>query len=247
MFCSRHSCLNCLLCASAPEETISKNKNIAFALDVSSKKQANHFIELLEPYVAAFKVGLEYFISNGSLPKTNKPIILDLKLHDIPETVTRAVESACCLDNVKYITLHVQQWATLMRATELANIAGVTLLGVSVLSSMSDKDIKDIDGIVGEDVVRNQMLGKVKHGYSCGLRGFVCSPQEIKMLKNEYPDAFFLVPGIRSKGTESGDQKRIGTPAQAIKDGASMIVVGRQVRDAIDPVEEIKRIRREIQ
>lgn len=217
---------------------------IAFALDTSDLGEASKLIELLDPYVDAYKVGLEYFIANRTLPTTSKPIILDLKLHDIPNTVARAIESAAKL-GAKYLTLHIQQRETLLRAREVANKHGIVLLGVSVLSSMTDDDVVDVIGV--EDVsVSHQISVKVALGYDCGLRGFVCSPREIGKMKAAYPDAFWLVPGVRSSGVDVGDQRRIGTPLEAIRDGASMIVVGREVRCSDDPVSVMKRIHQDI-
>jgi len=216
-------------------------EKLAFAVDIADGKRAQELIDILEDYVGAFKIGLEYFIANGRLPLTKKPIILDLKLHDIPATVERAVKSSCDL-GAQYLTLHIQQRAALELAVKAAEPYGVKLLGVSVLSSMEDKDLWDLDFIVEDITIADTAFKRIGFARACGLRGFVCSPQEIQALKRYYPDNFFLVPGVRSIGADIGDQKRTGTPAQAIKDGANLIVVGRPIRDANDPVEAAKLI-----
>lgn len=213
------------------------NNPICFALDVPTGRQAQDFVDVLEPYVGAFKVGLELFIASGTVPLSEMPIILDLKLHDIPETVSRAINAAGNI-GVKYITLHVQQRATLEAALKAAEPFNITLLGVTVLTSMNEQDLMDLS--MASDPNYFNPSARVSwltaFGYSCGLRGFVCSPQEVRILKKVYPDAFFLVPGVRPNNASAGDQKRTGTPKQAVADGADLIVVGRPIRNAIDPV-----------
>lgn len=217
---------------------------ICFALDVRKYDEAQNFVDQLEDHVGAFKVGLELFIATGGLPLTKKPIVLDLKLHDIPETVARAVKSGGDR-GAKFMTLHIQQRKTLEEAVKAAEPYGMTLLGVTVLTSMTEDDLKDL-GLGGvRPGTRASLLAEF--GYSCGLRGFVCSPQEVGELRRVTPkNAFFLVPGVRPAGADVGDQKRVGTPAQAVKDGASLIVVGRPIRDASDPVAAAKSILAEI-
>lgn len=217
---------------------------ICFALDVSSHKRAQEFADRLEPYVGAFKVGLELFIASGSLVETPLPIVLDLKLHDIPETVARAIKAGGDI-GAKYMTLHIQQRAALEAAMKAAEPFGITLLGVTVLTSMTGQDCEDLRFDRSPISGRVQDLGGF--AYEAGLRGFVCSPQEVKALKAQCPEAFFLVPGVRSAGSSIGDQQRVGTPAQAVQDGASLIVVGRPIRDAQNPVEAAQAILCEVQ
>lgn len=218
------------------------NNPICFALDGMDENRARKFVDDLEPHVGAFKVGLELFINCGRLPRTSKPVILDLKLHDIPETVANAVKAGAGL-GAKYMTLHVQQRATLEKALRAADEVDVTLLGVTVLTSMTVQDFKDLDydwdedgDLRGVSVEAFRVRRLVMHGLSCGLRGFVCSPQEAKMVRKLAPTSFLLVPGIRPVGAVLDDQKRVGTPRQAVQDGASLIVIGRPIRDAEDPV-----------
>lgn len=213
---------------------------IAFAMDVPDIAEVQRLGIALRDAVGAFKVGLEVFISCGPTVAHILPdVILDLKLHDIPETVERAVKAGGNL-GVKYMTLHIQQRAALEKAVKAAEEFGVTLLGVTVLTSMTGEDFKDLayatdDHLRGMTEVTYRVRQLARFGADCGLKGFVCSPQEVKMLRSGHPKAFLLVPGVRSAGADKGDQKRTGTPKQAIEDGASMIVVGRQIRDAKDP------------
>lgn len=208
---------------------------IAFALDVPDANTAERLITTLEPYVGAFKVGLELFIKTGRtfMELTTNPIILDLKLHDIPETVERAVKTGGDR-GVKFMTIHAQQGKALEKAAKAAEPFGITLLMVTVLTSMSEDDYKDLDFNPSMTIPdRVGCLGRF--GYNCGIRGFVCSPQEVRSLNRLMPDAFYLVPGVRPAGSSVGDQKRIGTPSQAVLDGAKLIVIGRPIRDAQDP------------
>ncbi len=223
------------------------NNPIAFAMDISDLKDVRKFLELLTPdnappHIGALKIGLEYFMSFGGVPRADIPIILDLKLHDIPETVARAVKAGGNM-GVKYMTLHIQQRKTLEMALEAAEPFGIQLLGVTVLTSMSNQDLNDL-GI--HTPVWNTVSELSKFAASCGITGFVCSPQELHFMRKWYPEAFLLVPGIRPSAARLDDQVRVGTPKQAMDDGASMIVVGRPIRDAPDPVAAAKLILHEL-
>jgi orotidine-5'-phosphate decarboxylase len=218
-------------------------ERIAFAMDVSTVAEASKFETVLSGHVGALKVGLELFISCPGF-KTPIPTILDLKLHDIPETVARAVKAGGDR-GAKFMTLHIQQRKTLEMAVKAAEEFKMTLLGVTVLTSMNDDDCKDLGYVPLQPSTR--ALSMAQFGHDCGLRGFVCSPHEVGKLKGAFPKAFFLVPGVRPSGSDAGDQKRVGTPAQAVKDGADLIVVGRPIRDAKDPIAAAKAIAAEIE
>ncbi len=224
---------------------------IIFALDVPSVADAERCIGLLEDHVGVFKVGLELFMQAGPaiLKSIKRPVMLDLKLHDIPETVERAVVRAGEL-GVQFVTLHVQQRETIVRAARVAEDSKVQLLGVTVLTSIGERDLMDLnlpcqcDPTYFDPAERVMMLAKFASG--CGLTGFVCSPKEVKMLRTALPKAVLVIPGIRPAGAAAGDQKRTGTPAEAVKDGADYLVVGRPIRDAPDPVAAAKAIAAEI-
>ncbi len=220
---------------------------VCFALDFPNLGSAANFVNnhRLQPFLGAVKVGLELFISAGPRAvevfknEVGVDVVLDLKLHDIPETVGRAVKAGGDL-GVKHMTLHVQQRAALEAAVKAAEPFGIQLLGVTVLTSMAFSDAGDLGyDFSGTPVCFNSVgdlaIHLTKFGASCGLTGFVCSPQEVGELKMVVPNGFFLVPGVRPAGSDVGDQKRVGTPGQAVADGASLIVVGRPIRDAADP------------
>lgn len=153
---------------------------ICFALDGMDMGAAQIYVDRLEGHVGAFKVGLELFVRGRALPRTARPVVLDLKLHDIPETVSGAVKAGGDL-GAKFMTLHVQQRAALEAAVRAAEPYGITLLGVTVLTSMGEGDMLDLGMMGSRPAARAQLL--VEHGYGCGLRGFVCSPQEVHGLR----------------------------------------------------------------
>lgn len=229
---------------------------ICFALDVPSLEEAQSLVDRLGANVGAFKVGLELYISGG-MPVTRRhmdfdiPTVLDLKLYDIPETVARAVKAGGNR-GAKFMTMHIQQRATLEAALKAAEeFKDLRLLGVTVLTSMTSQDCRDLMLHASDEDPSDTSPGTraenlAKFAYEIGLRGFVCSPQEVKALKTACPEAFFLVPGVRPAGSATGDQKRVGTPLQAVQDGANLIVIGRPIRDAKDPVEAAKAIFNEV-
>jgi orotidine-5'-phosphate decarboxylase len=165
--------------------------------------------------------------------------MLDLKLHDIPETVERAVGQAGDL-GVKFLTLHVQQRDTMRRAVKMAEKTGLQLLAVTVLTSMTEADLMDL---MQPDMADPTFFDPAKRALRMamfaadqGVTGFVCSPQEAKALRTALPKSVIVTPGIRPAGADAGDQKRVGTPSQAVADGADYLVVGRSIREAPDPV-----------
>jgi len=231
---------------------------ICFALDFPDYDDAVRFIDghKLREHIGAVKVGLELFIASGREAVIGfnaiqqLDVVLDLKLHDIPETVERAVKVGGDL-GAKYMTMHIQQRSTIERAVKAAEPFGITMLGVTVLTSMTQSDCEDLMlASQRHDPTYcypgERVISLARFGYEHGMRGFVCSPQDVKELKVVCPDAFFLVPGIRPTGAAVGDQKRVGTPGQAIKDGASLLVIGRPIRDATDPFKSTQDILREI-
>lgn len=149
------------------------------------------------------------------------------------------------------MTMHMQQHETIERAVKAAEPFGITMLGVTVLTSMTEQDCSDLMlTSQREDPTYcfpgERALNLARFGYNHGLRGFVCSPKDVGELKMVCHDAFFLVPGVRPVGSAAGDQKRVGTPKQAVADGASLLVIGRPIRDAADPTLAVKNILKEI-
>lgn len=223
------------------------HERIIFALDFPALADASKFLAHndLFKHVGMVKIGLELFIAAGptAVASMPNPVMLDLKIHDIPETVERAVLRAGDL-GIKFLTLHVQQRETMRRAVKAAEKSGIQLLGVTVLTSMTDADLHDfcIEGDTFKAV-----LGRAVLAYEEGITGFVTSPREAGFLRKGLgPKPLIVVPGIRPEGTASGDQARVGVPKMAIQDGGDFLVVGRPIRDAEDPIAMADRIANEI-
>jgi orotidine-5'-phosphate decarboxylase len=221
--------------------TSSARDRLIFAMDVPTFKDAVDLAETLREDVGVFKIGLELFMADG--PQILRyfapfPIMLDLKLHDIPETVERAVNVAGDL-GVKFLTLHVQQAVTLRRAARAAEKTGVQLLAVTVLTSMTPTDVAEVAGIpdTGEWIsnIDHVVKNRANLAWEAGITSFVCSTLAVGALRKQLgPTATIVVPGIRPAGVEANDQFQVGTPADAIEQGASYLVVGRPIRDAKD-------------
>ena len=214
----------------------SARERVIVALDVPDLKAANEFLDRLEGQPSFYKVGLELFLAEGAraieaVLKRKGKVFLDLKLHDIPETVARAVSSAMAL-GATFLTIHTAGGLAMMKRAQQAAQKHVGLLGVTVLTSLAEDDLR-ADGMEGsmlEAVIRRANLAE-----KAGIAGVVCSPQEVSEVHRACPSLLLMVPGIRPAGAEVGDQKRVATPASAIADGASFLVVGRPVRDAKNP------------
>ncbi|MFA5592891.1 MAG: orotidine-5'-phosphate decarboxylase [Micavibrio sp.] len=192
------------------------------------------------------KLGLEFFNAHGPrgvqtlLENRVRPsIFLDLKYHDIPNTVAGAVKAASSLD-VAYLNVHASGGAAMMRQALAACAPKTRLLSVTVLTSLDDSALEEV-GQDGPALAQVTRLARLTHG--CGLAGVVCSAHEVRQLRNALPDDFILmVPGIRPEGSEAGDQKRIMTPRQAVEAGATHLVIGRPITQAADPAAAAKAI-----
>ena len=218
---------------------------IIVALDLPSPQKALKLAEELAPLVGAFKVGKQLFVSGGpdivrKLRVTGAKVFLDLKLHDIPNTVAKAVIAATDL-GVQMTTVHASGGTEMLAAAENASHEQAAMLraeaplvlGVTVLTSMDDNNLAEL-GITGS--VQEQVLRLAKLATGAGLRGLVCSPREIEMLRAELGGAVQLVtPGIRPEWSQANDQKRTMTPAEAIQAGANWLVIGRPITGAADP------------
>jgi orotidine-5'-phosphate decarboxylase len=220
---------------------------IIVALDVESAADARALIGRIGPRVNFYKVGLELYAAAGmdfvrGLLADGNQIFLDLKFYDIPETVSRAVARVADT-GVRFLTVHAVP--SVMRAAAAAKQgSGLQLLGVTVLTSFGPEDMDDLsyDGTIAELVER-----RAKKAMELGIDGVVASPLEAAAVRRIIgPDAVLVTPGVRSAGVDAGDQKRIATPAQAIKDGASYLVIGRQVTRAADPAKEVDRVLMEL-
>lgn len=229
---------------------ISPKDRIIFALDVPGVKEAARFASLLKDHVGMFKVGLELFVACG--PEVVKAvrenggrgIFLDLKFHDIPETVRGAMRSASIF-GADLATVHTSGGQAMMKAAVEA--AGSTrVLGVTVLTSLSADAFPEA-GIDGKFTPSSLVLHRAKSAKAAGCAGIVCSGQEARAVREASGQDFLIVtPGVRSAEDAVGDQSRVVTPYEAVKNGADYIVVGRPIRKAADPVEAAKRIADEI-
>jgi orotidine-5'-phosphate decarboxylase len=231
-------------------------EKIIIALDVKNQAEARKILESL-PEARIFKVGLELFTAEGpamiELVKSyDRQVFLDLKLHDIPNTVAGAVKAAV-RPGVSMITLHTSGGKEMMsRAMEAAREASEKssldlplLLGVTVLTSLKDKDLEEIGFSSGSQA---QVLRLARLAWQAGLKGVVCSPQEIELLRTELgPELKIITPGIRPVWAEAQDQKRIMTPAEARLKGADYLVIGRPITQAVNPAEAFARIVEELE
>ena len=229
---------------------------IVFPLDVPSLKKAKQYVALLSEYVGMFKVGLELFIRSGpeiiKIIKTlgKAKIFLDLKLHDIPETVSRAMASIADL-GVDFATVHCGENKGMLEAAVAGSGGRVGVLGVTVLTSVSDKDLLAA-GFRPEFAsdLSNLVIKRASTAKKAGCAGVVCSGLEVAMIKKNFGKDFMAItPGIRPDWDVliKDDQQRITTPAVAIKNGADYLVIGRPIRDANDPKKAVIRITKEIE
>jgi orotidine-5'-phosphate decarboxylase len=222
-------------------------KRLIVALDFPNAQAASELVNRLENTCQWFKVGLELFTAAGpsiveSLTARGHSIFLDLKFHDIPNTVAGAVRSASQL-GARMITLHAAGGPEMLRAARevLGPVADPPeLLAVTVLTSMDRGQLN----AVGVDCAPDEQVTKLARiGLDCGIRGFVCSSHEVGALRAlTGSKGVLVVPGIRPAGSNRGDQSRIATPADAIHQGASFLVVGRPVTQAPDPAAALTEI-----
>ncbi len=222
------------------------------ALDTTSLAQAWTWALAVKPFVGGLKVGLEFFNSNGpdgvrKIVDLGLPVFTDLKLHDIPNTVSGGIRAVLPL-GVSIVNVHCAGGAAMMRAAaEAAASAGARrpkIIGVTVLTSLDQSDLQatGVTGSPSDHVLRLATLAKAS-----GLDGVVCAAHEIAMLRRELGSDFLLVvPGIRPAGAASTDQKRVMTPKEAHELGADILVVGRPITAAADPAAAARAIRDEL-
>jgi orotidine-5'-phosphate decarboxylase len=212
-------------------------ERLIVALDVSTAAEAQKLVARIGDAAGIYKVGLQLFTAEGpsvvrDLISSGRRVFLDLKLHDIPTTVALAVKSAAEL-RVDMLTIHGSGGSAMLRAATEAAAGRMKLLAVTVLTSLNDEDMQEI-GVSGR--VSDQVLRMAALAQSAGCQGVVTSPRESLMVRKALGEGFAIVtPGIRPAGAESNDQERTATPAQAISNGASHIVVGRPITHAADP------------
>ena len=230
--------------------------HIIFPLDVATIDAAKKYIELLAERVGLFKVGLELFIRCGPEiidfihSQTAARVFLDLKLHDIPATVGRAMSRVADL-GVAFATVHVGETRRMLEAAVEGSGGKVGILGVTVLTSVSVKDLETA-GYRSDfyDNLPHLVLKRAQQAREAGCAGVICSGHEAGQIKERFGKDFLAVtPGIRPAWTVNTkeDQRRITTPAQAIAAGADYLVIGRPIRDAEDPRQAAAKIAEEIE
>jgi orotidine-5'-phosphate decarboxylase len=205
-------------------------------LDTSDLDTAMALATAVRGHVGGLKLGLQFFMANGpagvrAMADLGLPVFLDVKLHDIPNTVAGALRSLAPLD-LHMVNVHAGGGAAMLAAARDACPPTTRLIAVTVLTSLDDADLAALgvnDGSVAH-VARLAGLAR-----AAGLDGVVCSPHEVAGLRAGWPQGDFIVPGIRPAGSAVGDQKRIMTPREALAAGATMLVIGRPITDAPDP------------
>ena len=217
---------------------------IIVALDVATKSEAILLVGKLREQISFFKIGLQLYTAEGpeivrAVTASGAKIFLDLKLHDIPNTVARAVESASEL-GVQMLTIHLSGGSEMIRAAVAAKKREMSILGVTVLTS-STQQILDEIGI--EEQLDRHVIRLGSLGVAAGIDGLVASPFEVKFLRAEFGDKIkIVVPGVRPSWSEPGDQKRFMTPRQAIEAGADYLVIGRPITAHKNPREAVATI-----
>jgi orotidine-5'-phosphate decarboxylase len=206
------------------------------AIDTPLLDDALHLVRKVKAHVGGVKLGLEFFCANGhhgvhEVQKLGLPIFLDLKLHDIPNTVAKAMQAINTLEPA-IVTIHASGGRAMMEDAKAAAGSHTKVVGVTVLTSLDDHDLSRV-GVA--DAPDAQVARLAALAQEAGLDGIVCSGQEVKSARKAWKDGFFVVPGLRPAGASTADQKRIVTPRQARDDGASVLVIGRPITKAEDP------------
>jgi orotidine-5'-phosphate decarboxylase len=209
---------------------------IFVAIDTPDFERAKAIAMRVRNHVGGIKLGLEFFCANGrhgvrEMAELDLPIFLDLKLHDIPNTVGKAIQALRPLEPA-ILTVHAAGGRAMMEDAKAAAPTGTKVVAVTVLTSLDESDL-GATGITGDahaQVVRLTALAR-----EAGLDGVVCSGNEVAAAKKLWPDGFFVVPGVRPADGHAGDQKRVMTPRKALDAGASILVIGRPITQADDP------------
>jgi orotidine-5'-phosphate decarboxylase len=206
------------------------------AIDTPYLDDALALIQKIKAHVGGVKLGLEFFCANGhhgvhEVQKLGLPIFLDLKLHDIPNTVAKAMQAINVLEPA-IVTIHASGGRAMMEDAKAAAGLHTKVVAVTVLTSLDDHDLSRV-GVSDDPSLQVARLAALAQ--EAGLDGIVCSGQEVKAVKKSWKDGFFVVPGLRPAGGSNADQKRIVTPRQARDDGASVLVIGRPICKAESP------------
>jgi orotidine-5'-phosphate decarboxylase len=206
------------------------------AIDTPYLDDALDLIKKVKAHIGGVKLGLEFFCANGhhgvhEVQKLGIPIFLDLKLHDIPNTVAKAMQAINVLEPA-IVTIHASGGRAMMEDAKAAAGLHTKVVAVTVLTSLDDHDLSHV-GVSDDPALQVARLAALAQ--EAGLDGIVCSGHEVKAVKKSWKDGFFVVPGLRPAGGSAADQKRTVTPRQARDDGASVLVVGRPITKAESP------------
>ena len=209
---------------------------IFVAIDTPDLERAKTIAAKVRRHVGGIKLGLEFFCANGrhgihEMAELRLPIFLDLKLHDIPNTVGKAVQALRPLEPA-VLTVHAAGGRAMMEDAKAAAPAGTKVVAVTVLTSLDGDDLRAI-GVQDDPHAQVERLAELAR--DAGVDGLVCSGAEVAAAKRLWHDGFFVVPGVRPAGGAAGDQKRVMTPRAALDAGASIHVVGRPITQAADP------------
>jgi orotidine-5'-phosphate decarboxylase len=218
-------------------------KSIFVAIDTPDLDRARSLARAVAPLAGGLKLGLEFFCHNGragvmELADLGVPIFVDLKFHDIPNTVAKAIHALNPLTPA-VLTVHAAGGRAMMEDAKAAAPAGTRVVAVTVLTSLDRADLGSI-GVAGEPDDQVERLADLAR--AAGLDGIVCSGNELAVARAVWKDGFFVVPGIRPVDGEAGDQKRVMTPRGAIDAGASILVIGRPITAAEDPAAALRAI-----
>jgi orotidine-5'-phosphate decarboxylase len=209
---------------------------IFVALDTPSLERAHDIAQRVRCHVGGIKLGLEFFMANGragvrEMADLGLPIFLDLKFHDIPNTVGKAIQALRPLEPA-ILTVHAAGGRAMLEDAKAAAPTGTKVVAVTTLTSLDDRDLKTI-GV--ERDPHEQVMHLTELAMKAGVDGIVCSGAEVAAAHKAWPKGFFVVPGVRPANGSAADQKRIVTPRAALDAGASIIVVGRPITQAADP------------
>jgi orotidine-5'-phosphate decarboxylase len=210
---------------------------IFVAIDTPDLERAKALAGRVRNHVGGIKLGLEFFCANGlpgvrEMAELHLPVFLDLKLHDIPNTVGKAIQALAPLEPA-VLTVHAAGGRAMMEDAKAAAPTGTKVVAVTVLTSLDGEDLRSIGVVAADPHAQVERLTAL--ALEAGLDGVVCSGNEVAAAKKLWPGGFFVVPGVRPADSHVGDQKRVMTPRSALDAGASILVIGRPITQAEDP------------
>lgn len=216
---------------------------VYLALDVPRLDAAKALLEQVRGHIGGVKLGLEFFCAHGhhgvhEIGQLGLPVFLDLKLHDIPNTVAGAMQAIHVLEPA-IVTVHASGGRAMMEDAKAAAGENCKVVAVTMLTSLDERDLART-GISGD--AHDQVMRLAELSEAAGLDGIVCSGKEVAAVHKQWKSGFFVVPGLRPAGSQAGDQKRVVTPRQARDDGASVLVIGRPISKADDPARAAREI-----